>query len=124
MIIDDDEATRDVLRDLLSVRGFDVRTASNGYVALRELQLAAKAPCLILVDLKMPVMDGWGFLDEAHELPKLSSSRIVLMSGQRFAQKIEGIHMLSKPFRLDHLASFLHAVETACAVCGQGRPGP
>lgn len=103
------------------VRGFDVRTAWNGHVALRELQLGQGAPCLILVDLKMPVLDGWGFLDELHELPRLSLTRVVLMSGQRFAQRIEGTHLLSKPFRLDHLASFLHAVETACAVCGQRR---
>ena len=117
LIVDDDRDTREVLRDLLSLRGFDVRTASNGFAAFRQVQLGDEAPCLLLLDLKMPVMDGWSLLDQLPQLPKLKSTKVVLMSGQRIARRIEGSHMLSKPFRLEHLASFVRAIEASCPVC-------
>lgn len=117
LIIDDDEETRDILRELLAVKGFDVRTAANGFAAFRQLQLEDQAPCLILVDLRMPVMDGWSFIDQLRTLPRCERSRVVLMSAHRVSQRIEGENMLSKPFRLDQLAGFVEAIRGGCRIC-------
>lgn len=62
MIVDDDEDVRESLRDLLEHVGFEVVLAAHGREAL-EL-LGRLEPCLLLVDLVMPVMDGWELLRE------------------------------------------------------------
>lgn len=62
LIIEDEPDLRDTLRDLLEVYGFRVTTAGNGAEGLRRLHEDGE-PCLILVDLMMPVMTGWEFLE-------------------------------------------------------------
>ena len=61
--------TRDGLVSLLEAEGFPVRSAGNGREALDLLESAAVAPRLILLDLMMPVMDGWQFLAERRRRP-------------------------------------------------------
>jgi CheY-like chemotaxis protein len=63
LVVDDDQDIRDSLADLLADEGHQVRVASNGREALDVLR-ASPRPCLILLDLMMPVMDGQEFLQE------------------------------------------------------------
>jgi CheY-like chemotaxis protein len=61
LIVEDDADIRDTLQQILEIEGFTVATADNGRDALDRL-LHESQPCLILLDLMMPVMNGWEFL--------------------------------------------------------------
>lgn len=63
LIVEDNEALLDTYKDLLELEGHEVVTAKNGQEALEALE-TIKQPCLILLDMFMPVMDGWQFLDQ------------------------------------------------------------
>ena len=62
LVVDDDPTMRDFLTQALGYDGFDVRTAADGWEVLGIL--AAWRPLVILLDLMMPVLDGWGFRAE------------------------------------------------------------
>ncbi len=63
LIVEDNEALLETYRDLLELEGYEVVTATNGQEALKALEII-KHPCLILLDMFMPIMDGWEFLDQ------------------------------------------------------------
>ena len=62
LIVDDDEAIRETLSQVLELSGFDSITSSNGQEALALLR-SSTPPCLVLLDLMMPIMNGWAFMD-------------------------------------------------------------
>ena len=76
MVVDDDAGSLSALADILSLEGYLVETMSNGREALDHLRAADPPPALIILDLFMPVMDGWQFLAEIKNDPKLSQLRI------------------------------------------------
>jgi len=61
LVVDDDPSLRSGMRSVLEEAGYRVVTAENGRVALRRLE-SELPPALILLDLRMPELDGWGFL--------------------------------------------------------------
>lgn len=115
LIVDDEEALLDALGRLLDSEGYEVETARNGKEALEKLATMAP-PGLILLDLKMPVMDGWQFLAaRAAESPTLRVP-IVLLSGLGFIPNAPGVaDFLSKPINPSRL---LACVQRFC-----GEPG-
>ena len=64
LVVDDDLDIREALTDILEDRGFHVTSAANGREALTVLRSGNAPPSAILLDLMMPVMDGYGFLEE------------------------------------------------------------
>jgi CheY-like chemotaxis protein len=111
LVIDDDSGIRETLRDLLELEGFRVNTARNGFEGLQRLQQAM--PCLILLDLMMPVMNGWEFLKrlqaEHHDI--LSAHRVAVISAAvHGAHELEeyGCPVLTKPIDIQHLLSLAH----------------
>jgi CheY-like chemotaxis protein/CBS domain-containing protein len=80
MIVDDDAAVREDYAELLREEGYQVLTAANGLEALDQLQ-AVRTPSLILLDLKMPVMDGWQLHERLARDPQLGKVPVVLLSG-------------------------------------------
>jgi len=78
LIVDDDNELRDVLKEALTDAGFEVETAENGEVGLNKA-IEVK-PNLILLDLVMPVMDGWEFLERLHTDEWGKSSRIIILT--------------------------------------------
>lgn len=105
LVVEDSQDLREGLRDLLQVEGFDVLTAENGAVAL-ELLAATDQPCLVLLDLMMPVMDGWAFLQAVRERPgtKVAALPVVVVSavaGQEAAEALRSRYacqLIKKPF--------------------------
>ncbi len=107
LIVDDDDGIRYVLRELLAEEGFQVYTASNGAEALEMLQREGK--CIILLDMRMPGMDGRAVLQALEANPRLKrKARVALMSaGWGLTQPrpnpqpamVQAI--LEKPFELD-----------------------
>jgi CheY-like chemotaxis protein len=79
LLVEDDPATRTTLALLLRLAGHPVDTACDGADAL-DLALRGPPPCLIFLDLTMPVMDGWEFLRRRHASPALADIPVVVVS--------------------------------------------
>jgi CheY-like chemotaxis protein len=99
LIVEDDPATREAVVELLQSEGYAVRSAANGRQAL-EVLARSEPPRLILLDLMMPIMDGWQFLAELRRDEGSSARRtpIVLLSGLGFIRGAAGVaDFLRKP---------------------------
>lgn len=109
LIIDDDEETRVFFRELLRTQGFSAHTVENGQAALAWLDGRAQPPACIILDLEMPVMNGWDFMKSLrgrHEVPP-----VVVVSGA--TDPPDGaILYLSKPPSIERL---IRAVQACCA---------
>lgn len=106
LIVDDDENARLLLRGLLAPEGYGIDTAANGQEALDRLHQGPR-PDLILLDLAMPVMDGWQFSRALQQDPGLAAIPLVVVSGVNDAQeKVAGlgaVGLLTKPIALEQL---------------------
>ena len=104
LVVDDDEAMRDVIQWALADEGFAVTAAENGAAALRVIEHTP--PCAILLDMRMPVMDGWAFARSYRELSVPHAPVIVLTAARdaaEWAQQIEAAGYLGKPFEVSDL---------------------
>lgn len=119
LLIDDDADIRMALRDFLTELKFVVHTARNGQHALQMLE-KIEPPDLILLDYKMPVMDGKQFLSIMRRIPHLQMIPVVILSAA--TREWSGAHLeveevLSKPIDLEVL------VTTVNRICGQPHLG-
>lgn len=106
LVVDDDESILDFVREALEDEGFEVVTATDGAEAL-ELA-AARPPDLILLDMRMPIVDGWEFAETYARTPGPHAPLIVMTAARDAASIAEDIHAagyLAKPFTLDDLLS-------------------
>jgi CheY-like chemotaxis protein len=105
LVVDDDPAIRDVVVDILEMSAYAVRTASNGAEALAETR--QRKPAAILLDLMMPVMNGWEFLRHCRSEPGCAHVPVVIMSAARdastAADELGAQAFLPKPFELDDI---------------------
>jgi CheY-like chemotaxis protein len=112
LVVDDDPGIRESLVLLLEDEGYEVRAAPNGRAAL-EL-LARWRPAVILLDLMMPVMDGWTF--RAHQLAHRAWGNIpvvVMSAGRNLTADTYALvpaATLAKPFNLDVVVDTVRAV--------------
>ena len=101
LVVEDDDDIRESLKDGLENEGFAVDVARNGKEALNLLR-SKESPCLVLLDMMMPVMDGRGFLDEILKDTTLSKIPICVVSATATRLDITGaIGFLKKPVDLD-----------------------
>jgi CheY-like chemotaxis protein len=107
IVVDDDEEIRDTLKEILEDEGYAVRSAKNGADALTLLRSLDSNPCIILLDLMMPVMDGFEFRARQLEDTKLEGIPIVVFSAdgntQNKAESLNAAAALRKPVRLEDL---------------------
>lgn len=103
-IIEDDGDTREMIGRFLELEGFAVESAPNGRQALERLH-ARSSPCVILLDLMMPVMDGWEFRRRQTTDPALAGIPVIVFSaaGRDRIEQIEADDYISKPVDLDEL---------------------
>ena len=109
LVVDDDEALREVLAEAISDAGYAVEQAENGQTALDRMRAAS--PCIVLLDLMMPVMDGWEVVSEMGADPKLASVAVCVMTAQDRITPPPAVSLLKKPVSL---ASILRTVEEHC----------
>ena len=106
LIVEDDADLRESLSLILEEEGFEVIRAENGRIALDYLK-GNRAPCVVLLDLMMPVMNGWEFRDAQLQDPELSGIPVVVLSADaRTASKAQALGVeqyLRKPIQLDQL---------------------
>jgi CheY-like chemotaxis protein len=118
LVVEDDEDIRDAIGDILQEQGYDVALAENGEHALQVLGELAR-PCLLLVDLVMPKMDGWALMKALSKNDRLATIPVVVMSAMPKAQKLDGQRVVKKPIDLDMM---LEIVREHC--CGERGSGP
>jgi CheY-like chemotaxis protein len=103
LLVDDDEDLRDSVRDLLQRRGYTVATAEDGAAALSKLAQMER-PCIVLLDLVMPGMDGWKLLTALQADPTFAAVPVVVASAHAATHAPAGaVSVLRKPFALDEL---------------------
>lgn len=108
LVVDDDASIRSTVSEILDLEGYPVETAADGAEALRAVERSC--PALVLLDMRMPVLDGWGFARELKDrgirLPILVMT--AAQNARRWAQEIGAEGYVAKPFELLDL---LEAVE-------------
>src|SRR5262245_39183233 len=112
LVVDDDPGIVQFLKDLLDLEGYAVDTANNGAAAL--LQAERHRPDLVLLDLMMPVMDGWQFLRACREEHELADLPVVVLSAAKSAPVDEPAvrGFVGKPFELPDLLGMVQQVVT------------
>jgi two-component system, chemotaxis family, chemotaxis protein CheY len=106
MVIDDDDAIRDALKDLLAEAGFATVSAKHGLDALHVLNELEAPPTLIFLDLMMPVMDGWTFCEIRRRNGRLREIPVVALSALPITEsnRPDGINaFLAKPIDVNDL---------------------
>ena len=116
LIVDDEPDMRLLLTDLLRAEGYDVVTVADGAKAFDYLRSATTLPSLILLDLVMPNLDGWQFIEERTHDPHLAGIPVVLISGQTAARETArslGLaSFIEKPISVASLREMLARVRT------------
>jgi two-component system response regulator CpxR len=99
MVVDDDAAIRETLRELLEQEGYEVLSAENGKEALEMLERSNPLPGVLLLDLMMPVMSGWEVLEALQASPRLGAMPVVVVSAMGAPCSL----FLQKPVKLARL---------------------
>jgi CheY-like chemotaxis protein len=115
LVVEDDRDVRDAIVEVLEDSNYVTRAAGNGLEALEQLRSRDVRPCVILLDMMMPLMDGWQFRAVQQADPALSSIPVVVLSAHTSAREAsELMHaagFLRKPVQLGTL---LAMVERFC----------
>ncbi|HET9754018.1 MAG TPA: response regulator [Myxococcales bacterium] len=116
LVIEDDGDIRDAIGELLEDRNYRPLLASNGAAALAELRAVEPKPCLILLDVMMPIMDGRTFRAQQQTDPALNEIPVVVLSAHADASaaavEMKADGFLKKPIDLRRL---LETVDRFCA---------
>lgn len=114
LVVDDDDDIRETLVDVLADAGHETIAAANGREALDKLRAIDALPCVILLDLMMPVMDGPTFREEQLKDPALAAIPVVVLSAFRdAAETAAAMHVhaqLPKPVRLAELMRVIASI--------------
>jgi CheY-like chemotaxis protein len=106
MVIDDDEDVREVLRDFIEDLGYRPVVAANGQEGLEVIRELDEPPCVILLDLMMPIMDGWQFLEVVSADASLAGIPIVISTSAP-DRAPSGPKVLAKPVDLEDFVAEL-----------------
>jgi CheY-like chemotaxis protein len=114
LIVDDYAGTRESLAQLLQMERFEIAVAASGHEALDMLQ-AGLRPCVVLLDLRMPGMDGWEVFDRMQAHAELRATPVIILSGEpadnERARRVGVREFLEKPAAKSAIVA---AVERHC----------
>jgi len=103
LVVDDDQGAMEALSDILEYEGYHVERAQNGRQALEHLQTTRPCPDLIVLDLLMPVMDGWEFRMRQKEDPELAGVPVLVVTAIGATAGFDAVSVLRKPVDVDAL---------------------
>jgi two-component system response regulator CpxR len=116
LIVDDNQDALSALSSLLQIEGFSVRTAQNGLEALNRMKPDDHIS-LVLLDLWMPVMDGWEFLRRKRSDPRIAEIPVVVISAVS-SDPLDGVEtVLGKPVHLETLLATIRRHLVSKATC-------
>ena len=110
LVVEDNVDLRTALRELLEDQGCAVYEASDGKMALEILRTVV--PDLIVLDLLMPIMDGWTCHAHLQKDPTLAAIPVAVLSGAEQSRAPKAAHVLQKPLNLVSLIGLLQALDT------------
>lgn len=111
LVVDDDSSHRAMISDVLDEMGYRTREAANGREALDLLE--QEIPQAVLLDLRMPVMSGWGLLEALKKLPRARNLPIIIISAYGFeweAELVGASGYVSKPVDLDKVRATVQQI--------------
>jgi DNA-binding response OmpR family regulator len=117
LVVDDEPQVVWMLQFSLEAEGYRTFTARDGRAALGELK--EHHPQLMLLDIMMPIMDGWSVLEELQEIPEQERPRVVVVSARSSlrdrakAAELGADAFVPKPFNVDDLLGVIHGLELA-----------
>ena len=106
LVVEDDIGALDALTDLLEASGYSVQRAQNGREAL--VQAKGQPPAMILLDLSMPVMDGWEFMRRQRLEPAIANIPVVVITALVSAVPAGAKALVTKPVDVNRLMSLIH----------------
>ena len=105
LIVEDDPSTLNLLRSFLSEKGLDVQTAVDGLDALEKVRKST--PDLVLLDVILPKLDGYGFLRELKKDAQLRGLPVVVLTAREMMRDVfvqEGVRdFITKPYNPEEL---------------------
>ena len=104
LIVDDEADTRETLAALLEKDGREIATAGDGHEAMERLR-DIPDPCLIVLDLMMPRMNGWEFLRRQSADPSIAGIATIVLSGESLPGGAK--HQLAKPVDVERLQALV-----------------
>src|SRR5262249_47432853 len=104
---------RETVGEFLADEGYGVLVASDGAEALALLRAAPRAPSVIVLDLKMPNVDGWAFREEQARDPAIASIPVIVVTATPRAAVHGAVTVLRKPLRLPHLGQAIEGLLAA-----------
>jgi CheY-like chemotaxis protein len=111
LVVEDDQDIREAVAELLELEGYSVSSASNGQEGLNVLA-TLRQPCLVLLDLMMPVLTGYEFLERLRITGTQSLVPVLIMTASHVTELPDGAAgLLRKPVEMTHL---LQAVARFC----------
>lgn len=106
-VVEDDQDIREALTDLLESEGYEVTTAENGQIGIDKLSAASHLPDVILLDLMMPIKDGFQFYAEKSAIPEFSDVPVIIMSADGHIldkqRQLKAQAYIKKPVDIDHI---------------------
>ncbi|HEX5901859.1 MAG TPA: response regulator [Actinomycetota bacterium] len=116
LVVDDEPQVVWMLQFSLEQEGYQTYAARDGQAALDEVR--EHNPGLMLLDIMMPVMDGWAVLERLQELPREERPRVIVVSARTSvrdkakAAELGADAVVTKPFNVDDLLVVLHDLES------------
>jgi CheY-like chemotaxis protein len=106
LVVEDDEGARAALGDILDLEGYQVALSANGQEALDQLR-SEPLPDLIILDLQMPIMNGWQFRREQNKNPRFASVPVIVVTAFQSAGDIEVSAIVHKPIDIERLLALV-----------------
>jgi CheY-like chemotaxis protein len=107
LVVEDDRLAREALTDVLEVAGYTVIGASDGQAGLERVYTSDPAPFVILLDLGLPVIDGWEFLRRQKNDTKIAHIPVIVVTATPSPRVPEAAAVLKKPVNVDQLINLL-----------------
>jgi DNA-binding response OmpR family regulator len=119
LVVDDEPQVVWMLQFSLRAEGYETFAARDGRTALEEIR--ERRPRLVLLDIMMPVMDGWSVLEEMRDLPEGERPRVIVVSARSSvrdrakAAELGADAFVAKPFNVDDLLAVMHGLAATAA---------
>ncbi len=113
LVVDDEPTIRELLVELLTTEGYVAEAVANGWVALEWLRAHHPMPCLVLLDMMMPVMDGRQFLSVIEEDSTFGAVPVVVITAHDVCKELRNsprvVDCIQKPLQVDRLLAAIEA---------------